>query len=86
MNGLASVFRREFAGYFATPLAVIFIVIFLFLSGLLTFYAGGFFEAGEASLKSFFLFHPWLYLFLIPAVSIQDRTGQPGRFRQHLPR
>lgn len=71
MNGLASVFRREFAGYFATPLAVIFIVIFLFLSGLLTFYAGGFFEAGDASLKSFFLFHPWLYLFLIPAVSMR---------------
>ena len=71
MSGLLAVFRREFAGYFATPLAVIFIVIFLFLGGLLTFYAGGFFESGEASLKSFFLFHPWLYLFLIPAVSMR---------------
>ncbi|MDO9461613.1 MAG: ABC transporter permease subunit [Alphaproteobacteria bacterium] len=71
MNGLRLVLQREFMGYFATPLAYIFIVIFLFLSGLTTFYVGQFFEAGEASLKNFFLFHPWLYLFLIPAISMR---------------
>lgn len=71
MNGLRLVFQREFMGYFATPLAYIFIVIFLFLTGLTTFYIGQFFETGEASLKGFFSFHPWLYLFLIPAVSMR---------------
>jgi len=71
MNGLRLVLKREFMGYFATPLAYIFIVIFLFLTGLTTFYIGQFFEAGEASLKNFFSFHPWLYLFLIPAISMR---------------
>ena len=71
MNGLRLVFQREFMGYFATPLAYIFIVIFLFLTGLTTFYLGQFFETGEASLKNFFSFHPWLYLFLIPAISMR---------------
>jgi len=71
MNGLRLVFQREFMGYFATPLSYIFIVIFLFLTGLTTFYIGQFFETGEASLKGFFSFHPWLYLFLIPAVSMR---------------
>ncbi len=71
MNGLRLVFQREFMGYFATPLAYIFIVIFLFLTGLTTFYMGQFFETGEATLKNFFSFHPWLYLFLIPAVSMR---------------
>ncbi|MSP43602.1 MAG: ABC transporter permease [Alphaproteobacteria bacterium] len=71
MNGLRLVFQREFMGYFATPLAYVFIVIFLFLTGLTTFYVGQFFETGEATLKNFFSFHPWLYLFLIPAVSMR---------------
>jgi ABC-2 type transport system permease protein len=71
MNGLRLVFQREFMGYFATPLAYIFIIIFLFLTGLTTFYLGQFFETGEATLKGFFSFHPWLYLFLIPAVSMR---------------
>lgn len=71
MNGLRLVFQREFMGYFATPLAYIFIIIFLFLTGLTTFYLGQFFETGEATLKNFFSFHPWLYLFLIPAVSMR---------------
>ncbi|HEX4889373.1 MAG TPA: ABC transporter permease subunit [Alphaproteobacteria bacterium] len=71
MNGLRLVLKREFMGYFATPLAYIFIVIFLFLTGLTTFYIGQFFEVGEASLKNFFSFHPWLYLFLIPAISMR---------------
>ena len=65
------VFRREFGVYFSTPLAYVFIVIFLALSGAFTFYLGGFFERGQADLQAFFTFHPWLYLLLIPAVSMR---------------
>jgi gliding motility-associated transport system permease protein len=63
--------RRELAGYFAAPIAYVFIVIFLVLSGVLTFFVGDFFERGQADLQSFFTFHPWLYLMLIPAVSMR---------------
>jgi ABC-2 type transport system permease protein len=63
--------RRELAGYFATPLAYVFIVIFLVLAGVLTFFVGDFFERGQADLQPFFTFHPWLYLVLIPAVSMR---------------
>jgi ABC-2 type transport system permease protein len=71
MIGLLAVFERELQGYFATPLAYVFIVVFLFATSLFTFYVGGFFEAGRAELDAFFAFHPWLYLFLIPAVSMR---------------
>ena len=71
MKGLGAVFRRELAGYFNTPLAYIFIVIFLFLTGIFTFYLGNFFGRGQADLKPFFMFHPWLYLFLVPAISMR---------------
>jgi len=70
-HGTCAVFRRELAAYFATPLASIFIVIFLALAGVLTFYPGGFLERGQADLKPFFLFHPWLYLIFIPAISMR---------------
>jgi ABC-2 type transport system permease protein len=63
--------RRELAGYFATPLAYVFIVIFLVLAGVLTFFVGDLFERGQADLQPFFTFHPWLYLVLIPAVSMR---------------
>jgi ABC-2 type transport system permease protein len=63
--------RRELGGYFAAPLAYVFIVIFLVLAGVLTFFVGDFFERGQADLQSFFTFHPWLYLVLIPAVSMR---------------
>jgi ABC-2 type transport system permease protein len=63
--------RRELSGYFATPLAYVFIVIFLELAGILTFFVGDFFERGQADLQAFFTFHPWLYLVLIPAVSMR---------------
>ncbi len=63
--------KREFAGYFTTPVAWIFLMIFVALAGMLTFYAGGFFTRGQADLQSFFVFHPWLYVFLIPAVSMR---------------
>ena len=66
-----AVFRRELASYFATPVAYVFIVIFLVLSGAFTFYLGGFYQRGQADLQPFFNFHPWLYLFLVPAVSMR---------------
>jgi len=64
-------FRRELGSYFATPLAYVFILIFLLLSASFTFYLGGFFERGQADLAPFFNFLPWLYLFLIPAISMR---------------
>ena len=66
-----TIFHRELASYFATPLAYVFIVIFLVLAGVLTFFVGDFFERGQADLQSFFAFHPWLYLVLIPALSMR---------------
>ena len=71
MSNTLVIFRRELAAYFSTPLAYIFIVIFLALSGTFTFYIGGFFDRGAADLSSFFYYHPWLYLFLIPAVAMR---------------
>jgi ABC-2 type transport system permease protein len=64
-------FRRELASYFATPLAYVFILIFLVLASAFTFYLGGFYERGQADLAPFFNFLPWLYLFLIPAISMR---------------
>jgi ABC-2 type transport system permease protein len=71
MNPVAIIFRRELASYFATPVAYVFITIFLVLAGWFTFYLGGFYERGQADLAPFFTFHPWLYLFLIPAISMR---------------
>ena len=71
MGTVGVVFRRELVSYFATPLAYVFIVIFLVMAGALTYYVGGFFERGQADLQVFFNFHPWLYLFLIPALSMR---------------
>src|SRR3954467_13923639 len=63
--------KREISGYFASPVAYVFIVIFLLLSGFLTFMVAGFFERGQANLLPFFAWHPWLYLFLVPAVGMR---------------
>jgi ABC-2 type transport system permease protein len=71
MRAVATIFRRELAGYFATPLAYVFIVIFLVMAGMLTFFVGNFFGRGQADLEPFFAFHPWLYLVLIPALSMR---------------
>lgn len=71
MNALWPVFKREFLAYFSTPLAYVFIVIFLFAMGAFTFYIGRFFENGSADLSVFFAYHPWLYLFLVPAISMR---------------
>lgn len=71
MNPALVIARREFRGYFSTPLAYVFIVIFLALMGLFTFYLGGFFDRNQADLAPFFNFHPWLYLILVPAISMR---------------
>lgn len=71
MGRIGVIFKRELAGYFATPIAAVFIVIFLILSGAFTFYLGDFFLRGQADLLPFFNFHPWLYLVLIPALSMR---------------
>ena len=65
------IFQREIISYFSTTIAYVFIAIFLILSSLFTFYLGNFFELGQANLLSFFEWHPWLYLFLIPAISMR---------------
>lgn len=69
--GTWTIMRRELGGYFLTPVAYVFIVIFLLVTGVFTFQLGGFFEAGQADLRAFFSFHPWLYLFLVPAISMR---------------
>lgn len=71
MSAAAQLFRRELQSYFVTPVAYVFIVIFLALLGAMTFFLGGFFARGEADLAPFFAFHPWLYLLLIPAISMR---------------
>lgn len=71
MNIIRALFRRELRSYFATPLAYVFIVIYLILMGTFTFYLGGFYERGQADLDAFFNYHPWLYLFLVPAIAMR---------------
>ncbi len=72
-SNIQSVCKRELTGYFASPVAYVFIVIFLILIGFFTFSAqlGQFFERQEASLSAFFTWHPWIYLFLVPAVGMR---------------
>ncbi len=71
MTNIWTIFKRELTGYFITPVAYVFIVIFLFLTGIFTFYIGGFFERGQADLLPLFNFMPWLFLFLIPAITMR---------------
>jgi ABC-2 type transport system permease protein len=71
MKGTVAVLKRELIGYFVTPVAFVFIVIFLVLTGVFTFNVGALYERGQADLRPFFTFHPWLYLFLVPAVSMR---------------
>ena len=71
MNAMLAIMRRELRSYFLTPVAYVFIVIFLVLTSTFTFYLGGFYERGQADLAPFFNFHPWLYLFLVPALSMR---------------
>src|SRR5579864_9193926 len=71
MHSTLVIFRRELQSYFATPLAYVFIVIFLVMAGALAFFLGNFFERGQADLQPFFTFHPFLYLVLIPALAMR---------------
>jgi ABC-2 type transport system permease protein len=71
MRNVGIIMRRELASYFATPLAYVFIVIFLVLANWFAFYLGGLYESDQADLRPFFAYHPWLYLFLIPAISMK---------------
>ncbi len=71
MRQLPIIFKREFSSFFATPLAYVFLLIFLVLTSAFTFYLGGFYESGQANLNPFFNFHPWLYLFLVPALAMR---------------
>ena len=81
VQNIITVAKREFTSYFTSPVAYVFLVIFLLLAGFFTFMVGqDFFSRNEASLGSFFLWHPWLYLFLVPAVAMrlwseEKRTG-----------
>lgn len=71
MHGLTTIFRREFAAYFKTPVALVFTIVFLVMSGAFTFYLGDFFQRDQADLQAFFVYHPWLFLFLMPALSMR---------------
>lgn len=71
MKSTRIIMLRELRGYFATPVAYVFILIFLVLASVFTFYLGRFFERDQASLSAFFNFHPWLYLFLVPAIAMR---------------
>jgi ABC-2 type transport system permease protein len=75
MNGsidnIRAIAKRELGSYFTSPVAYVFLVIFLLLTGFFTFTAGSFFERGEANLTSFFTWHPWLYLVLVPAIGMR---------------
>jgi ABC-2 type transport system permease protein len=80
MSSVWAIFKREFTAYFATPLAYVFIVIFLFTMGAFTFYIGRFYESNIANLSIFFSYQPWLYLFFVPAIAMrlwaeERRTG-----------
>ena len=71
MRTIISIIKREMSGYFGSPVAYVFIVIFLILCGFFTFQFGDFYNSNDASLRAFFVWHPWLYLFLIPAVAMR---------------
>jgi ABC-2 type transport system permease protein len=89
MRGCVAIMRRELTGYFVTPVAYVFIVIFLVLAGVFTFELGQFYERGQADLRAFFGFQPWLYLCLIPAVAMrlwaEERRGGTLELLMTLP-
>ncbi len=70
-NNIKAIFKRELSGYFGSPVAYVFIVIFLLLAGFFTFNISQFFEMGQADLRGFFEWHPWIFLFLVPAVAMR---------------
>jgi ABC-2 type transport system permease protein len=71
MRPVLTIVKRELGAYFSSPVAYVFLVIFLLLTGFFTFTAGSFFERGEASLAAFFGWHPWIYLMVVPAIGMR---------------
>lgn len=71
MKKTLTIIKRELASYFNSPIAYVFLIIFLLLSGFFTFMMGGFFQSDEASLSRFFVWHPWLYMLLVPAIGMR---------------
>lgn len=71
MRNILIIAKRELGAYFGTPLAYVFAVIFVALTGVFAFYFGNFFDRGQADLAGFFLYHPWLYLILVPAIAMR---------------
>ena len=71
LKNIITVIKRELTGYFGSPVAYVFIVIFLLLCGFFTFSVSHFYELGQADLRAFFEWHPWIFLFLIPAVAMR---------------
>lgn len=71
MNAVSSIFKREFIGYFRSPVAYVFLAVFLVAAVGLPWFIGGFFEGNQANLERFFTFLPWVFLFLIPAVGMR---------------
>lgn len=70
-RNIRAIFKRELAAYFQSPVAYVFLVVFLALIGFLTFSAGRFYENGQADLRGFFSWHPWVYLILVPAAAMR---------------
>lgn len=89
MRQTLTIFKREFSSYFSTPVAYVFIAIFLIMTGVFTFQLGGFYKSEQASLQAFFMWHPWLYLLLIPALSMrlwaEERRGGTIELLMTLP-
>src|ERR1700752_2907985 len=89
MRVVLTIVKRELSSYFTSPVAYVFLVIFLLLTGFFTFTAGNFFDRGEASLAAFFGWHPWLYLVLVPAVGMrlwaEERRSGTIEFLMTLP-
>ena len=71
MSNIWTITKRELAGYFNSPVAYVFLVIFLLMTGAFTFLIGQFMDSNQANLRAFFTWHPWLYLFLVPAVGMR---------------
>jgi ABC-2 type transport system permease protein len=67
-TGFSAIYRRELGTYLTTPMAYVFVAAFLAAASLFAFQIGGLFEAGRADLQIFFQFHPWLFLFFMPAL------------------
>ncbi|NLB65620.1 MAG: ABC transporter permease subunit [Lentisphaerae bacterium] len=71
IRNMAAIAKREWVAFFSSPVAYVFMIIFLALAGFFTFSVGGFYEAGQADLRVFFFWHPWLYLILVPAAAMR---------------